>query len=73
MFRFYSGQLDEKLEVKINNKEKRLEEAIHFVLDYFNKRLDVQAEIIVNLNMVSVLVEKSKIFGCDIVSMVNFC
>jgi hypothetical protein len=35
-----------------------------------SKRLELQAEIIVNMNIVSVLVEKSKIYGSDIVSMV---
>lgn len=34
--------------------------------------MGLQAEIIFNLNIVSVLVEKSKIFGSDIVSMVIF-
>jgi hypothetical protein len=41
------------------------------VLSYINKRLDIYAEIIGNLNVISVLVEKSKIYGCDILSMVN--
>lgn len=40
------------------------------MIGYVSKRLELQAEIIVNLNIVSVLVEKSKIFGSDIVSMV---
>ena len=44
------------LRSKISSSKTKLEEGINFVLQYINKRLDVQAEIVVNLNMISVLI-----------------
>ena len=44
---------------------------VNFVLDYLRKRIELQARIIVNLNIISVVIEKSKIFGADFISMVT--
>jgi hypothetical protein len=57
LFKFYIGEMENAaLRSKISSSKTKLEEGINFVLQYINKRLDVQAEIVVNLNMISVLI-----------------
>ena len=41
-----------------------------WAFQYVNKRITVQSKIIIRLNMISGIIEKSKVYGADFVSMV---
>jgi hypothetical protein len=44
---------------------------IIFSLNYIEKRIEIQSKIIFNLNMIAGIIEKSKIYGADFVSMME--
>ena len=67
LFRLYHPQ-PHNFERKKSVQE--IANGVNFVLEYLGRRLELQAKIIANLNIISIVIEKSKIFGADFISMV---
>lgn len=56
LFKFFIGEATLNKGASKSTKKLTVEEGVNYVIEYLNKRIELQAEIVTNLNIISVLV-----------------